>query len=68
MASETIQTYLSKIPILPGLLSHSLSAQYLLSYNVHLDAVLKTDFSVIQEYPLHSFGRDHLMSLIVAKS
>ena len=66
--ANAIQPYIHKAPVLPSFLSHSLSAQYLLPFSDHLESLLKTDFSVVHQYPLHTLSGEPLMSLLVAKS
>ena len=60
--------YLLTVPILPAYLSHSLSGQYLLPYSQHVNALEKSDYTMIKKFPLHDLQGWPLMSLILAQS
>lgn len=52
LPTHTINSQISRIALLPAYLSHSLSAQYMLSANDHHNATLKTDFKAKHFIPI----------------
>lgn len=61
--------YLSSLPLLPAYISHSLSAQYLLSSQDHLLAIKRSAFASARFLPIHIFEDESaLMSISLLQS